>query len=477
MADHGQGSTDSLERSKGKTVVPVYVMMPLDTFSMNEYGVIRVKRMKALTVSLRALKLAGVQGVVVEVWWGIVERFSPLHYDWSMYEDLFKLVSDADLKLHTVLSFHASLHPCSSSRSKISLPLWVSEIGNSNRDIYYRDRHGFFNEEYLSAGVDQVPLFHGRTALECYGDFMSSFIEKFRTLIGGTIHEITIGLGPSGELRYPAHPSSDGRWNLPGIGEFQCYDKYMRSDLKEAADKVGRPDWGFSGPLDAGSYNSFPLEEPFFRAGNGTFLTDYGQFFLGWYSGKLVQHADHVLDKASQLLKSCCQDQTDTAQLIAKVPGIHWWYDTESHAAELTAGYYNTAYRDGYEPLASVCAKYGTALNIPCLEMLDRDQPELHCSSPERLIEQIREAARQGNIPLTGENAVERFDKVAFSQIVRNAYCHPESIRAFTFFRMKETLFRPDNWRLFVSFVKQMYIKSHDGGCNGKMYSNLCKTG
>lgn len=52
-------------------------------------------RIKALTVALKALKLACVHGIAVEVWWGIVERFSPLAYDWSLYEELFKLISDS----------------------------------------------------------------------------------------------------------------------------------------------------------------------------------------------------------------------------------------------------------------------------------------------------------------------------------------------------------------------------------------------
>lgn len=55
--------------------------------------------------------------------------------------------------------------------------------------------------------------------------------------------EVTVGLGPAGELRYPAYPEGDGRWRFPGVGEFQCYDKYMLSHLKHAADAVGRPEW------------------------------------------------------------------------------------------------------------------------------------------------------------------------------------------------------------------------------------------
>ena len=55
--------------------------------------------------------------------------------------------------------------------------------------------------------------------------------------------EITVGLGPAGELRYPAYPEGDGRWRFPGVGEFQCYDKYMLADLKAAADVAERPEW------------------------------------------------------------------------------------------------------------------------------------------------------------------------------------------------------------------------------------------
>uniref|UniRef100_A0A1J3FCW7 Beta-amylase n=1 Tax=Noccaea caerulescens TaxID=107243 RepID=A0A1J3FCW7_NOCCA len=66
--------------------------------------------LKALTVSLKTLKLAGVHGVAVEVWWGIVERFYLLEFKWSLYEELFRLVSQAGLKLHVALCFHSNMH-------------------------------------------------------------------------------------------------------------------------------------------------------------------------------------------------------------------------------------------------------------------------------------------------------------------------------------------------------------------------------
>ena len=42
-----------------------------------------------------------------------------------------------------------------------------------------------------------------------------------------------------------------------------------------------------------------------------------------------------------------------------KVAGIHWWYKSRSHAAEMTAGYYNYLGRDGYLPIAKMLRKRG----------------------------------------------------------------------------------------------------------------------
>ena len=30
---------------------------------------------------------------------------------------------------------------------------------------------------------------------------------------------------------------------IPGIGEFQCYDRYMMDDLKQAAEDINEPEW------------------------------------------------------------------------------------------------------------------------------------------------------------------------------------------------------------------------------------------
>ncbi|XP_071702605.1 inactive beta-amylase 4, chloroplastic [Rutidosis leptorrhynchoides] len=454
--DVREKSRSSLFESSKHKRVPIYVMMPIDTFGIDTSGAPRIRKIKALTISLKALKLAGVHGIAIEVWWGIVERFFPQAYNWSLYEELFKLVSETGLKLQVALSFHSNVH-LSSRVQGITLPQWILEIGRQNKDIYYRDHNGVPNADYLTLGVDNIPLFSGRTALQCYEDFISSFANKFDSLMGTIIEEVCVGLGPSGELRYPAHPFQDGRWQFPGVGAFQCYDKYMMGDLRAVAWQEGKPDWANKGPPNAGNYNSFPTDVPFFEEGEGSFLSDYGHFFLEWYSDRLLHHADAVLGVAANLLRKYQEDEQNPVRVVAKIGLLYWWYQTMSHPAELTAGYYNTAFRDGYDPLTSMLSRHGAALQISCFEMLDSETPQTFLCSPEGLLQQIRTASNKRVVELTGRNAHERFDEAGLKQIHSNCYdSHAEAVRSFTYFRMNDKIFRVENWNNFVPFVRRM---------------------
>lgn len=77
--------------------------------------------------------------------------------------------------------------------------------------------------------------------------------------------------------------------------------------------------------------------------------------------------------------------------LGVKLAGIHWYYKTDSHAAELTAGYYNAgrtsdgSLRNGYLPLLRILQAYKAHLSFTCVEMRDADhyaRPDA-CCSPE----------------------------------------------------------------------------------------------
>ncbi len=111
--------------------------------------------------------------------------------------------------------------------------------------------------------------------------------------------------------------------------------------------------------------------------------------------------------------------------LSLKIPGVHWWFRSRSHAAELTAGYYNTATRDGYAPVVQMCARYGAALTLTCVEMCDGQHPASASCSPEGLLKQVRALTARHSVPLSGENALPIFlpkgvDTVAMERIVIN---------------------------------------------------------
>lgn len=77
---------------------------------------------------------------------------------------------------------------------------------------------GTRNNEYISLFADRVPSLQGRTPLECYADFMYAFREAFIDDIGLAIHEIAVGGGPCGELRYPSYVETQG-WRFPGVSD------------------------------------------------------------------------------------------------------------------------------------------------------------------------------------------------------------------------------------------------------------------
>lgn len=82
--------------------VPVFVMLPLDTMTLGG----NLNKPRAMNASLMALKSAGVEGVMVDAWWGLVEKDAPLKYKWEGYAELVQMVQKHGLKLQVVMSFH-----------------------------------------------------------------------------------------------------------------------------------------------------------------------------------------------------------------------------------------------------------------------------------------------------------------------------------------------------------------------------------
>lgn len=285
---------------------------------------------------------------------------------------------------------------------------------------------------------------------------MNSFRENMSDFLeAGIIIDIEVGLGPAGELRYPSYVETQG-WEFPGIGEFQCYDKYLRADFKEAAKKAGYPEWDV--PDNAGTYNDTPEKTGFFGQ-DEIYLSDYGKFFLTWYSNNLLKHSDQILEEANKAFFGY------KIKLAAKVSGIHWWYNDDTHAAELTAGYYNLNNRDGYRTIARMLSRHYACLNFTCLEMRDSEQPAIAKSGPQKLVQQVLSAGWRENIDVAGENALSRYDRLGYNQILLNS--RPNGVNkntspklklsGLTYLRLSDELLGRKNFSIFKTFVKRMH--------------------
>jgi len=410
------------ERAKsiGQGLVPIFVMMPLDTITEDGSAVSDLVTRKAW---LQGLYDSGVTGVMVDVWWGTCEP-QPGQYRWAGYLELCKILKEIGLKLQAVMSFHQCGGNVGDSVS-IPLPSYVLEPAKK-QNLFYKDAEGKASLDCLSLSADNKNIFASktggtRTALTCYHDYMKAFAGAFSDYLGTTIIEIQVGMGPCGELRYPSYQLSQG-WDYPGTGLIMAHDDGMKAMLKQAAAKEGKAEWGevpagapkntCGGPDDAPLFAAKPAspKDEAFRSG-------HGKFFLHWYRQTLLEHGEAVLKEAVKAFPVVKGPSGELAYSV-KVSGIHWHSMHPSRAAETCAGYAPNpdmgcgAYMCIANMLRRVAdeSKKPVFFNFTCLEMANVNEGP-GCvkanSAPEDLIAEVRRACITAGVPLCGENALQ----------------------------------------------------------------------
>lgn len=429
----------------GTPYIPVYVTLPLSVFRDRNQLFDPI----GLRQNLIDLKSVNVDGIMVECCWGLVENESPHQYDWSGYVKLFQIVREVDLKIQVSMSFHE--YSDSDVDIIIPLPTWVLDAGRENPEIFFTDQQGRRNRQCLTWGVDRERVLKGRNALEVYYDFMRSFRQTFECFFEDkTIVCVEIGLGAGGELQYPAHSKAHG-WMYPGIGEFQCFDKYMIKHLKAAAEARGSPEWGRA-PQNTGHYNSSP-QDAFFFCDGGEYNRFYGRFFLHWYSQMLLEHGEQVLSVAKIVFEG--------TKLVVKISGVHWSFKAPSHAAELTAGFYNVANRDGYAPLVKMLAKQNTGLNFVTIEPSQQESFFNGLISPAGLQWQVLNAAWEAGISVSSGNTRLCHDRDFYLKVLADAkpFDDPEGhhLASFTYSKLSPSLMERTNFEEFKHFVSCMH--------------------
>mmetsp|Transcript_60679 Transcript_60679/g.131697 ORF Transcript_60679/g.131697 Transcript_60679/m.131697 type:complete len:499 (+) Transcript_60679:578-2074(+) len=426
-------------------------MLPLDTITAKGGPDASV-----LKPWLDNLKAAGTTGITVDVWWGLIET-APQTYDWSHYDTLFSMIQTAGLKAQPIMDFHR----CGGNVGDdcdVPLPSWVLSVGQSNPDIFYIDNEGNVDHEYISLFVDELALFpdangpNARTPVQLYHDFIASFVAQYSSYLGSNIEKIEIGMGPAGEMRYPGYQAKFG-WKYCGVGAFQSYNTYAVSSISAAATAAGNPQWGQAGGPDNAGKTYYYIDKsstPFFVSGEpNNYESGYGRFYLNWYFDSLLAHGRRVLGVAQQAIGN-------KAQLMGKVAGIHWWYKNPSHAAELTAGYYNTNGVNAYAVIAKLFSDFDAAFDFTAMGLADSSQPADCQCGPQQLVTQTKQAALQYSVPYGGENALPLYGSYGYGLCEQAASELNAPLDFFSYLRLDATLMTSTNLAAFTSFVSTM---------------------
>ena len=134
----------TIKKKKKNEIIPLFCRLAPDAISITNF----LTKSKALKVGFDALRVAGVRGVHVTVFWGIVEN-EPQVYDWQAYEELFAIVDKVgELEVSVEFAFHA--RECGGNDGDgctASLPVWVHEIASregreGNPEVFYMDQSG-----------------------------------------------------------------------------------------------------------------------------------------------------------------------------------------------------------------------------------------------------------------------------------------------------------------------------------------------
>jgi Glycosyl hydrolase family 14 len=136
---------------------------------------------RAIAVGLRALKLMGIRGVELPVFWGIVQLNSPDEFDWSPY------LAAADMARCAGLHLRISLNLNGCNTTNVPLPSWVLQAAEADPDILFKDKSGVMHKDCLSFAVDELSVLQGKRPVDVYESLFQSFRSAFKDYFGSTI--------------------------------------------------------------------------------------------------------------------------------------------------------------------------------------------------------------------------------------------------------------------------------------------------
>jgi len=394
----------------------VDVMGPLtigDPYDLNDEN--SQKEWVEFEKNLQVLKRYGIDGVTIDIWWGVVQSGSTV-YNWEYYDKVDEVVKRVGMKWVPIFSFH-QLGENVNDPKHIPLPPFVLALAQS-KGYLYKDAKG--KESYESVSVwatDKI--------LYLYKNFFSEFKKHFQGR-SEAIKQIYIGLGPAGELRYPSYNKD----TYPGYGDLWAYSNLAKAAFKDFVLKKYNYDliavakaWGrnFVSDSDILPPNSVP---DFFNLGGH--LTEYGKDFFDFYHSSLIEHMKKVVGVSIEVFKAEGSELSKTP-LSIKIPGVHWTISADinnKRLAELMAGLITTSSPyflepseagAGYDDIFLELKKLSPdmVLDFTCIEKSDNEDPKAY-TMPKSLTKWIAATAKRHQLKLEGENALPTFGDPVF---------------------------------------------------------------
>ncbi|MBZ9612393.1 family 14 glycosylhydrolase [Rheinheimera maricola] len=385
------------------------------TFSANVMAPLQVEDRAEFRQQLTMARQIGVEGVSVDVWWGLVEQAGDQQFNWQYYDNIFADIRGAGLKIIPIMA----LHQCGGNVGDdcdIPLPVWIwqhyAAQGVSSADLQYQSEFGNRSTETVSLWADQWVLAQ-------YSEFMQAFAARYAAL-APDISEINISMGPAGELRYPSYNSHDGdRTSYPSRGGFQAYSALAVADFRQAMQQkyqqISQLNLAWQSAHTDFSQLMPPANGDIFIHSGAQFNTADGRDFIRWYHNALLAHGQRMLDTAMLAFNN----ELANIELGFKIPGIHWKIaanDNSRRSAELAAGLiasdstYASENGFGYSGIISLAARYaaeprGVILHFTALEMDDNPATESQ-SMAKSLVAWVGAEANRQQVTIKGENAL-----------------------------------------------------------------------
>lgn len=318
-------------------------------------GPLYVRDMEWFRGQLAAAKLAGIEAISIDVWWGLVQGSDPNKFDWSYYRKIFAEIRRAGLKIVPILSNHACGPGFQDGGESLPLPEFILKKGRE-KGLFTVSEHDNVNEEAIGPWGSEE-------ALPDFRRYWTSFRDEFKEF-REYMPRIIVGTGPAGELVMPAYHAQDGATQITGFkkrGAFQARSWRAQADLKRWLKAKYHGDLGALNRAWATSYHHWDhIHGLDARVENDAFLTRHeqytprGQDLIEWYHSSLMEHGVRLLSLAADIFS---EHGFDKIPLGPKIPGVYWF--ALDKMAQITAGLVSTAgeiepsiYHPGRRPVA-----------------------------------------------------------------------------------------------------------------------------